>query len=224
MFPAPVTRDWRSPHNPLQLGSFPSVLWALVPAMTFSLGTPFSFAFAAHRLRSRAVAWCAALYGVVVVSSFWLLQMDFLSWRSNLGYAMALTVVTVGTAHAFVIRGRVFPEPSPHDLEMAAAKARIQARDRSRQLLTANPTLAAELGIGRPDLNRRFDDGGLVDVNHVPLGILSQVPGFDEAMALRIGTVREDIGGFTSIEDLSVTLGIPPQALDEAADHLVFVR
>lgn len=219
------SRGGRRPRpGPLQPGSFPSVLWALVPAMTFSLGAPFSFAFAAARLRSRGLAGCAALYGVLVGSSLWLLQGVPLSWQFNLGYALALSVVTAGTAHAFVIRSKVFPEPSAHDLHLAAAKERIQARDRSRKLLAADPTLAAELGIGRPDLPGRYDDGGLVDVNHVPVGVLSRLPGFDDAMAERIGTVREDVGGFTSLEDLSVTLGIPPHVLDQASDHLVFVR
>jgi DNA uptake protein ComE-like DNA-binding protein len=192
--------------------------------MTFSLGAPFSFAFAAFRLRSRAVAACAAVYGAAVAGSLWLLGGVPLSWQFNLGYAMALVVVTAGTAQSFVLRSRVFPEPSAEDLQMAAAKDRIETRDRSRRLLTTDPVLAAELGIGRPDLDGRYDDGGLVDVNHVPVGILSRLPGVDEALAVRIGAVREDIGGFTSVEDLSVTLGLPPHVLDQAADHLVFVR
>ena len=33
--------------------------------------------------------------------------------------------------------------------------------------------LAQELKIGRPDLPRDYDDGGLVDVNHVPAAILA---------------------------------------------------
>jgi hypothetical protein len=224
---APAARrmsEWPSPGHPPDLGTLPSVLWALVPAMTFSLGAPVSFAYAAFRLRSRAVAWSAALYGVLVILSFGLAQAAFLSWQSDLAYAIAVSIVMFGTAHAFAIRKRVFPEPSPGDLDMAAARARIESRYASRRLLDTDPTLAAELGIGRPDLQRSYDDGGLVDVNHVPVEVLARVPGVDEAMAHRIGAVREDVGGFTSVEDLSVTLGIPPHALDEAADRLVFVR
>jgi hypothetical protein len=37
--------------------------------------------------------------------------------------------------------------------------------------------LAAELRIGRPDLPRHFDDGGLIDVNTVPAQVLSRLPG-----------------------------------------------
>jgi hypothetical protein len=35
-------------------------------------------------------------------------------------------------------------------------------------LAASNPALARELTIGRPDLARDYDDGGLADVNHVP--------------------------------------------------------
>ena len=35
--------------------------------------------------------------------------------------------------------------------------------------------LARELRIGRPDLPRQYDDGGLVDVNNVPVGVLAEL-------------------------------------------------
>jgi hypothetical protein len=34
------------------------------------------------------------------------------------------------------------------------------------------PVLARELRIGRPDVPRQFDDGGLVDLNHAPVPVL----------------------------------------------------
>ncbi|WP_460309016.1 hypothetical protein [Actinocorallia aurea] len=40
---------------------------------------------------------------------------------------------------------------------------RRQAREQARDLV-----LARDLCIGRPDLPRYYDDGGLIDVNHVP--------------------------------------------------------
>jgi hypothetical protein len=44
-------------------------------------------------------------------------------------------------------------------------------------LLGRDPAVAAELRIGRPDLPRNFDDGGLIDVNTVPAQVLSRLLG-----------------------------------------------
>src|SRR5690606_39982870 len=37
--------------------------------------------------------------------------------------------------------------------------------------------LAKRLAIGRPDLPRQFDDGGLIDLNHAPEHVLTSLPG-----------------------------------------------
>ena len=49
----------------------------------------------------------------------------------------------------------------------------MRLRREARRLQQDNPVLAQELKIGRPDLPRGYDDGGLVDVNHVPAAILA---------------------------------------------------
>jgi len=54
--------------------------------------------------------------------------------------------------------------PTLHDPALAAAIACRQRRQQARQLLANDPGLARELRIGRPDLPRDYDDGGLVAV------------------------------------------------------------
>jgi DNA uptake protein ComE-like DNA-binding protein len=63
----------------------------------------------------------------------------------------------------------------------------------------------------------------LVDVNHAPLEYLVQL-GVDRSTAEQIADVRDGIGGFTSVDDVSVTLGLHPHALDQAASRLIFIR
>ena len=53
------------------------------------------------------------------------------------------------------------------------APGRVRQVAWARRLQQDNPVLAQELKIGRPDLPRGYDDGGLVDVNHVPAAILA---------------------------------------------------
>jgi hypothetical protein len=102
------------------------------------------------------------------------------------------------------------------------AMKRMEARGRARHILARNPELAGELGIGRPDLPRTFDDGGLVDVNHVPVPRLAALLGLDGQLTRKITEVRQEVGGFSSAADVEVTLGLPPGRLDEVKDRLLF--
>ncbi len=57
----------------------------------------------------------------------------------------------------------------------------MRSRQQARELADSNPALARELGIGRPDIPHEYDDGGLVDVNHVPGGVLASSLGLTAA-------------------------------------------
>ena len=125
------------------------------------------FVYAAIRLRSRSLGYCAAGYGLAATAFLFLANTGSdASRQSNLGVGIGLTAAAIATVQAFAIRQRVFSVP----IITAEDKARevLRRRDYSRKLLTDNPQLAKELNIGRPDLHSEFDDGGLIDVNHVP--------------------------------------------------------
>jgi len=202
-----------------------SVVWALIPIVTFGWGAPFTFTYAALRLRSKALGLCAGAYGVVAIGSFYLAgDGSDNSWQSNAGVAIALVAGAVATAQAFAIRGTVVAGKGENDSALRDAARQLRLRKRARTIAEKNPSLAHELKIGRPDRRRHFDDGGLIDVNHVPLPYLMQMAGIDPQTAERIGEVRDGIGGFTSVDDLSVTLGLRPNALDHAASRLIFIR
>jgi Helix-hairpin-helix motif len=198
-------------------------LWALVPALTLGWCTPFTFTYAAVRMRSTRLWWCAAAYAVVSSISFLLLSgANENSWQVNVGTTLVLLEMAVGTAHAFALRPKLMSDPTPQQIALADATARVRLREEARRLFVTNPVLADELRIGRPDLPRRFDDGGLVDVNHAPASALTEIPGISDELAERISSVRGGIGGFDSVDDLSVTLGLVPQSLERAAEFLVF--
>jgi DNA-binding SARP family transcriptional activator len=75
-------------------------------------------------------------------------------------------------------------------------------RDQARQFATFDPQRARSLGIGRPDLMRAFDDGGLVDVNHVPGHELARLPGISSTEAHGIVIDRLNRGPYGQPEDL----------------------
>ena len=94
--------------RPSRVGRPLSVVWALIPALTFGWGAPFTFTYAALGLRSKALGLCAGAYGVATVVSFYLAGNDNEnSWQSNAGVAIALLAGSVATAQAFAIRGHL---------------------------------------------------------------------------------------------------------------------
>jgi hypothetical protein len=111
--------------------------------------------------------------------------------------------------------------PDAHDA-LAVAEANLAARRKALEIVHSNVALANELSIGRPDIPRTFNDGGLVDVNAVPATVLSSLPGFDADLVSHVIKERGPIGGFDSCDDLEALLGVPPRQLDEVRDRLIF--
>jgi hypothetical protein len=111
------------------------------------------------------------------------------------------------------------------DPALAAAQWRATRREEARELQATQPSMANELMVGRPDLpGRQYDDGGLVDVNHVPADWLARYLTIDRALADRIVEARDLHNGFTTPEELIIYCdGLTPAKLDLFRDRLVFV-
>ncbi|WP_203991911.1 ComEA family DNA-binding protein [Sphaerisporangium rufum] len=129
-----------------------------------------------------------------------------------------------GTVHSLIIRNRVFESnDSPNDQAIALAQHRRELRQEARELAERDPALARELRIGRPDLPRQYDDGGLVDINHAPAPVIAQLPGLTDELAQRIVQARSEVGAFISAEDVSVALNLPPHLTPGLADLTVYI-
>ncbi len=213
---SPVSRTW-------------SALLSLVPALTLGLASAVPFLYWGLWLRSRRLVAVGA--GYVVAGCLCLALLNGTDSNGSLSGAFTgfilLTLACVGTAHTFVLRHELLGEflrPRVGDAapERQAAE-RIGRREYARSLLQTDPLLAYELRIGRPDLPRDFDDGGLVDVNHAPASTLARIPEISEQMAAQIVAARESVGGFSSVDDMSVVVGCAPQVFDRPRDLLLFV-
>jgi hypothetical protein len=211
-----------------------SYLWALVPLVTLGWGTGFSFAYAAYRLRDGVLGWWAAGYFALGALSFALVgasDNDGGDWRGTVGTLLILVLIAGGSAQAFAVRKHLVDPSLPRrrrkifsaqEQALAEARAEMQRRDEARRILIADPELARQLCIGRPDLPRRYQDGGLVDANHSPAWVLARLPGIGPELADHIVTNRDGVGGYRDVTDLSVTLGVAPQSLDQASTFLIF--
>ncbi|MBE1535095.1 ComEA family DNA-binding protein [Actinomadura algeriensis] len=206
-----------------------SVTWAALPFLSLGYATPFTFAAAALWRRNVHLLVSSGVYiGVFALMLYLLpgLGGDDASQRT-VGLLMFVLAV-VGCGHAFVIRRRVF---DPHGLSgvdneavVERVKRRRLLREKARELAAADPGLAKELRIGRPDLPRQYNDGGLVDVNHAPAKALTLLPGITPELAEKIERVRAETGGFMSAEELSAVAGLPPDLTGDLVDYAVFIR
>lgn len=203
-----------------------SVLWAISPLLTGGLSTPLIIGHAAAKLKSVLLGIATAVYGGILLGVLILggiMGGELLNGArlqpNPFIIAGVFAIVFGGTAHALAIRKKVFapektaPRPVrrvPTDDVEARALARRERRERARLLVSEDPPLADELGIGRPDLRTGYDDGGLIDVNAVPAEVLAQMRGVDQATAERIVEVRAVSGPFTSTADLIVRADLDP--------------
>jgi hypothetical protein len=113
--------------------------------------------------------------------------------------------------------------PREHNREaVAEAKGRIERRKDARHLAETDPALARDLGIGRPDLARDYDDGGLVDVNHVPGDALAAHLGLAPHEVSDVLAARDKLGRFTSADELCAYTELPPDRVDELRELMIF--
>ena len=209
-----------------------TILWALLPLLTCGLGAPIAFGVALAKRRSPLT-----LLGLIVYSALslvWFLLAGTFGaeaplWADLVAYT-ALLIVTVGaTMHLFMIRPLVWTpqrEPSVPVARMSGHEVIDRARELRRQaraMAEADPMLAKRLGIGRPDLPRQFDDGGLIDLNHAPLHVLTSLPGVTEAGARQILDRVERLGPFESLGEVLLAIEISPTFEHHLHEYVVFI-
>jgi transposase len=103
-----------------------------------------------------------------------------------------------------------------------AARHRMKRRKAALDLVRSDPALARELRVGRPELPREYDDGGLVDVNHVPGHILAAHLGLAPDEAAAVIAARDKLGAFASAHELSAYAELTPSRVDELRELMVF--
>ncbi|WP_409330807.1 ComEA family DNA-binding protein [Trujillonella humicola] len=200
--------------------------WYYVVAVgTVGLFAAAPFWHAWHRLRRPPVLRSAVLYtalGAALVALTSLIPRDASGEPVGSGAAavngvLAVSAVAVVVAACLQLRplrrevyGRPGELPSHSDRVLAGALAARARREEARELAGRDPALARDLGIGRPDLGRGYDDGGLVDVNTAPAAVIEQVCTIDRSHAAAIVAARERRGSFYNVGELLVDVDLPP--------------
>jgi hypothetical protein len=203
------------------------MLWTSVPFLTFGLGAPISFIYGGFRAKSNQLIIAGAGYGASYLVVFGLLFSGSAP-AIMLGLLLFLALWLTSSVHAVAVRRQVYPRRTARDRANAhavqMAQYRRSLREQARQLLADDPGLAVELCIGRPDLPRAYDDGGLIDVNHAPGPTLGLLPGMTDELIQRVLRIRANQGGFVSAEEMGVDADLPPDLVQRIAEYAIFIR
>jgi hypothetical protein len=220
--------------------------WFLVPIASAGFATFAIIGYAGLRLRQRRVVAAAVMYlaleltfvAVSVTPAVKPIAVAFMAicWLGGTMHALLLSERfsnQLRDQNARADMGRLVPDvadgtespalPWP-DPAIADALDRFQRRRDAHRIVVEDLPLAAELRIGRPDLERSYDDGGLVDVNHVPIDILVEYLDMAPEVATEIVRTRAIRDGFTSADDLFISVDcLNPARLDMIRDRLIFI-
>ena len=197
-------------------------VWAAVPLASLGLATPLVFLYPAIRRRT-ASDWIAlAVYVALTVTAFVALDAPEGPVSDTSFFGALLLLSLGGTVHALIVRARVFT-PAIDSAEAIARAIHRQGLREAARKAAQNPAIASELRIGRPDLRRRFDDGGLIDLNHAPPAVLASIPEMTPELVERIVTARAHRGEFASLDELSARVPLPPGLTGPLSEYAIFL-
>lgn len=224
-------------------GQTPTGRWYFVlTILTAGLFAWVPFLHAAQRLGRPQIRRLAAVYGGAAVFMFATAGMTPVDAAGDpigavgaiLQFLMVVvSLATIGVA-CFQLAplrreayGLATPAPQPvaaADPAVAAVLAARARRAEARAIVTKDPLMARELGIGRPDQQRAYDDGGLVDLNNAPAGAIATTCGIPVDTAGLLVQAREARGGeFSDVTEALIAAEIPVQLWDQVRDRAVVV-
>ncbi|MFI7303328.1 BTAD domain-containing putative transcriptional regulator [Micromonospora aurantiaca] len=134
-----------------------------------------------------------------------------------------LTTWVVGVPHVVLLNGRLLAWLRGLWRGRPYADRNRLRREYARYLLYQYPSARDDLRIGRPDLPRAYDDGGLVDVNAVPDQVIAGLPGLTRSQAQHVVVDRRMRGPYTSMEELASRCLLPAAATDALRELLIFL-
>jgi DNA uptake protein ComE-like DNA-binding protein len=205
------------------LRRIPRGWWVLTSLCPVGWLTWLGFGYAG--IRARKPAWIAAgaIYLIVTAATLFVTSQDgnITGADDNAGYIVMFSAWGIGIFHAFLTRKAYLRRLDMiEDPALVAARAAEERRRYAEQIARRDPELARTAALGR---RGGFDEGGLVDANHAKVEELADLPEITAALAREIVKVRGEVGGFSSIEDLGMTLDLPGDLVERLRRRLMFL-
>jgi DNA uptake protein ComE-like DNA-binding protein len=195
--------------------------WVLTSLIPFGWVTWVGFLYAGFRAKKAVWVLSGFAYLAVTAATIYITSIDNNEEgaEDNLGYILMFCAWGVGIMHAFLSRKPYLRRLAIiDDPALQAARTAEERRAYARELAVGNPDLARAALLGRAG---GFDEGGVVDVNHAPVEDIADLPGIDAATARRIVAVRDGVGGFSSLEDLGMTMDLPGDVVERLRGRVV---
>ncbi len=195
-------------------------------------------AIAAKAKTRQAWIWAGALASAWLVGFMLVGSGDSEGALSDLGLTIYFAVWIGAVVYALVMGPKVLwppketyapggPPPPPPYNPNAAAVAGVHAlrikREEAREIARRDPQMARDLRIGRPDLPRQYDDGGLVDINSAPVEVLRQALGLTGEQSTHVVETRQHLSRFEHPEDLIHLAGLQPSTFDNVKDRIILM-
>ncbi|WP_157553057.1 hypothetical protein [Jiangella gansuensis] len=197
-------------------------IWMLIPVLSLSF---LAFLPAVQAWwRARTAGWL--ITALILTASCAVIVTGMARDAGGAGYgALIIGTGLGGLVAAAIARPVVFDRRAEPELD-PAVRAVLDGRERRRQareILERDPAMAVELGIGRPDLRGGYDDGGLVDINHVGSDDLVAMLGWPRAAADGFVADRDRRRGYASLTEIAALSGLDPSLLDHGAERIVLL-
>jgi hypothetical protein len=209
-----------------------TILWLAIPVISLGVLAFVPAAQAWFWTRSKAwlvIALTLLLGGAAIV----VLAAIDTSDTAGAGF-VAIGSMAGGLVSALFARpvafGQVDRRPGPGGFTMdehrdPAVRSLVHRRHRrkvARRLIERDPQFATELGVGRPDDRfKRYDDGGLVDLNNVGADGLVTALRWPRDQAEAFVRERDLRRGYDSLAEIGAFSSVDPVLLDHQADRLV---
>jgi hypothetical protein len=135
-----------------------------------------------------------------------------------IGTALVLVGMAVGALIGFFFRD------DRGDLPGATEQlARRELREQYRQLVERDRPLASSMMVGRPDVRRDYDDGGLLDLNSLSAEALRMYGPLSVEEATRLVEVRGQLGRFVDLNEVTAYVPLPESTIARLRESSVCV-
>lgn len=194
--------------------------WPFLALIPFGLGA-WAPIYAGARLGRRSWIGWGVLWTLIAVAG-WVVSIAQHGNGASGGLLLLLGWAG-GAATSFTLSaGSGRRLDSPLEQAVQAGEQRLHDRQKALALARRDPSLAQEIGIGRPDRLGAVA-AGVVDVNNASLTALLKLPGMTDELAARIIETRKRVGGFSSLEDMGLTLDLDGGLVEALRDETVFL-
>jgi TIR domain len=196
-------------------------LIAAVPLLTFGIAS-FAPALWARSQRPedaqyrRQMLIFAIIVGIVSIGSFVLVGVSEAESIGNAAVGILFGTVAVATVVAILNR-----KPALQSLGSSEEHQRQQRRAEYRRLINTDINLARSMSVGRPDLQRNYDDGGLLDLNSLPVEALVSF-GVPVDEAARIVNARQ-AGTFSTLNEVAMRCNLTRNTVARLRETAVFL-